>query len=268
MPTSLRSVAAPPAPRASRGIQSVEVGGRLLQALLRAGGALPLKALAEQAGMSAAKAHPYLVSFCKLGLIEQDEAGGHYGLGPLALQLGLVAQQRLDPVRLAGEMLPALALQLGHTVAIAVWGTQGPTIVRIELPPTAIHVAMRPGTVLSLSGTASGLLFAAHRPAADLRPLLKAERVKLDAVEFERRLARVRAEELGIAIDTIVPGVSAMAAPVFGPDGELLLALTAIGPSSIFDIAPRGPVAQALREAAGRVAARLGWAPGPVADGA
>ena len=249
-----------PVPRAPRGIQSVEVGGRLLQALLRAGGALPLKALAEQAGMSAAKAHPYLVSFCKLGLIEQDEAGGHYGLGPLALQLGLVAQQRLDPVRLAGEALPALAAQIGHTVAIAVWGTQGPTIVRIELPPTAIHVAMRPGTVLSLTGTASGQLFAAHRSAAELRPLLKAERPKIDAAELEQRLARVRAQGLGISVDALVPGVSAMAAPVLGPDGALLLAITAIGPSSIFDVAARGAVARPLQAAAAQVAARLGRA--------
>jgi DNA-binding IclR family transcriptional regulator len=252
MPSNLRP--------ASRGIQSVEVGGRLLQALLRAGGALPLKALAKQADMSAAKAHPYLVSFGKLGLIEQDEASGHYGLGPLALQLGLVAQQRLDPVRLASEALPALAAQLGHTVAIAVWGTQGPTIVRIELPPTAIYVAMRPGTVLSLTGTASGLLFAAHRPAAELRRLLRAERVKLDTAEWGRRLARVHADELGIAIDAIVPGVSAMAAPVFGPDGALLLAITAIGPSSIFDVAARGAIARPLLAGAAQISARLGRA--------
>jgi DNA-binding IclR family transcriptional regulator len=250
----------PPQRPASRGIQSVEVGGRLLQALLRAGGALPLKALAEQAEMSAAKAHPYLVSFGKLGLIEQDAASGHYGLGPLALQLGLVAQQRLDPVRLASEALPALAAQLGHTVAIAVWGTQGPTIVRIELPPTAIHVAMRAGTVLSLSGTASGLLFAAHRPPAEWRALLRAERPKVELAALQTQLERVRAQGLGIAVNAIVPGVSAMAAPVFGADGTLLLALTAIGPSSIFDVAPRGAVAMPLRVAAALVAARLGRA--------
>jgi DNA-binding IclR family transcriptional regulator len=253
----------PLATRAPRGIQSVEVGGRLLQALLRAGGVLSLKTLAEQAGMTAAKAHPYLVSFGKLGLIEQDEAGGHYGLGPLALQLGLVAQQRLDPVRMAGEVLPALAARLGHTVAITVWGTQGPTVVRIETPPAALHVAMRPGTVMSLTGTASGLLFAAHRTAAELRTLLRAEASKIDAAVLERRLNRVRAQGLGIAVDALVPGISAMAAPVRGPDGRLLLALTAIGPGSVFDAAVRGAVAQGLREAAAEVERRLGRSGAP-----
>jgi len=55
-----------------RGIQSIEVGGQLLLALGRTGKPMVLKELALEAGMPAAKAHPYLVSFARLGLIEQD----------------------------------------------------------------------------------------------------------------------------------------------------------------------------------------------------
>ena len=83
-----------------RGIQSIEVGGQLLHALAHAGRPLPLKELAASAGMAAAKAHPYLVSFGKIGLVEQDKASGRYGLGALALQLGLMSLQQADPVRL------------------------------------------------------------------------------------------------------------------------------------------------------------------------
>ena len=96
---SPRKTAAPGAPapatpqRSQRGIQSVEVGGQLLHALAHVGRTMALKDLAREAGMSAAKAHPYLVSFGKLGLIEQDAASGRYGLGPLAMQLGLISLQ-------------------------------------------------------------------------------------------------------------------------------------------------------------------------------
>lgn len=255
---------AEPAERGSRGIQSVEVGGQLLLALLRLGRALPLKTLAAEAGMTAAKAHPYLVSFGKLGLIAQDEASGHYGIGPLALQLGLVAQQQLDPVRVAGEALPALAAELGHTTALAVWGPQGPTMVRIETPPTPIHVVMRPGTVMSLAGTASGLLFAAHRPRGQVRALFDAERARgapgarIDFVQFERQLAEVRLQGLATVADTLVPGINAMAAPVFDPWGELALSLTVIGPSATLDMAPQGAPAELLRAAARAASQRLG----------
>ena len=55
----------------------------MLLALVRTGCSLALKDLAAQAGMTPAKAHPYLVSFGQLGLVVQD-AAGLYGLGPLA----------------------------------------------------------------------------------------------------------------------------------------------------------------------------------------
>ena len=95
--------------RGQRGIQSVEVGGQLLLALAHHGRPLPLKDLAREAGMSPAKAHPYLVSFQKIGLVAQETGGGRYGLGPLALQMGLIGLQQYDPVRLATERIDELA---------------------------------------------------------------------------------------------------------------------------------------------------------------
>ena len=90
------------------GIQSVEVGFSLVEALTRSRGPLMLKDLAAEANMSAAKAHRYLVSFQRIGLVAQDERTSRYDLGPAAIKLGLAALARLDPVRLARERMPAL----------------------------------------------------------------------------------------------------------------------------------------------------------------
>ncbi len=54
------------------GIQSVEVGYTLLAALAAAPGPLMWRDLAAAAGMNAAKAHRYLVSFQRLALESQD----------------------------------------------------------------------------------------------------------------------------------------------------------------------------------------------------
>lgn len=99
--------------RAQRGIQSIEVGGQLLRALVHHGRPMALKDLAREADMSAAKAHPYMVSFGRLGLIEQDRSSGHYLLGPLALQLGLISLQQADPVHIATPLVAELAQQSG-----------------------------------------------------------------------------------------------------------------------------------------------------------
>jgi DNA-binding IclR family transcriptional regulator len=242
-------------PRGPRGIQSVEVGGRLLQALAEQGTPMALKDLAAAAAMTPAKAHPYLVSFAKLGLVEQEADGGRYGLGPFALQLGLIGLAQQDPVRLALPVVEHVAQAIGHTVAIAVWGEHGPVIVHVAESPAPIHVVMRHGTVLSLTGTASGWLFAAHLPEAVVRPLRPRS---LPRAEWDAEVAAVREHGVARALNRVVEGVSAMAAPVFDVRGRIALGLTAIGPTASFDTRWDGVVARALREAAVALSARLG----------
>jgi DNA-binding IclR family transcriptional regulator len=266
--SKIKPKAKPAATRGQRGIQSIEVGGQLLRALAHHGRPMALKDLAREAGMTPAKAHPYLVSFGKLGLIEQTNASGHYGLGALAMQLGLISLQQFDPVRLATPRLAELARTLGHTVAIAVWGNRGATIVRIEEAPSAVHVNMRHGTVLTLRGTASGRLFAAYLPAAEVQSALALEaadsgaRVASNPARIDRAFAaeldRIRDERISRAVDAAVPGVSALAAPVFDGQGQIVLSLTAIGPSAIFDTAPSSALVRELRRVAAELSAQLG----------
>ena len=269
----------PPGDRPSaqqRGIQSIEVGGQVLRALVDHGRSMALKDLARACGMAAAKVHPYLVSFGRIGLIEQEPASGIYRLGPLALQLGMISLQQATPLQVASPVIAELARSSGHTVALAVWGTHGATIVRLEESPAAVHVNMRHGTVFSLTGTASGRLFAAYLdPALVKRQLAqdrRRERHRQDAVEtamperpptptwhrFRARLAEVRDQGLSRSVGEVVPGISAMAAPVLGVDGRIELAVVAIGPSAVFDTAWDGSVATALRACVGQVSQRLG----------
>lgn len=265
--------------RAQRGIQSIEVGGQLLRALVHHGRPMALKDLAREADMTAAKAHPYMVSFGRLGLIEQDRASGHYLLGPLALQLGLISLQQADPVHIATPLIGALAQQIGHTVALAVWGARGATIVRTAESPSPVHVNMRHGTVFSLTDTASGRVFAAYLDAETMRLQLEDERQRRKQrkgaepappagmppvqplpswSDFERQLKEVRAHGISRSDGEVIEGVSAMAAPVFDHTGAIVLALTAIGPAGIFDTAWEGDIARALKACAGTVSQRLG----------
>lgn len=244
--------------RAPRGIQSVEVGGQLLKVLARTGRRMALKDLAREAEMTAAKAHPYLVSFCKLGLMEQDRASGHYGLGPLAIQMGLISLQQADPVRMAIAELPALAQEVGYTVSVAMWSGQGPIIIRVEEGPTHVYVAMRHGTPASLRHTATGKIFAAFGDPARIAPLLHAEGHSLDEPEFVQELEAIRASHLSVVENQLLSGVSALAVPVFDGFGQLVLAIAAIGPSVTLTLDPAGLPAQKLQAQARQLSQRLG----------
>ena len=246
--------------RTSRGIQSVEVGGQLLKALAQSGRRMALKDLAREADMAPAKAHPYLVSFGKLGLIEQDPVSGHYGLGPLAIQLGLISLQQVDPVRLAIAELPALAQKVGCTVSAAVWGSGSPVIIRVEEGPTPVHVSMRHGTAASIRHTATGKVFAALRAPAEVAAALAREGHSgaLDDPGFAAELQVVRDSGLSRVRDELHLGISALAAPVFDGFGQLALVLAAIGPTSEMQLDPGSEQAEALRRVAGELSQRLG----------
>ena len=79
---------------------------------------------------------------------------------------------------------------------------------------------------------------------------------------FAAELAHIRSVSLSHAVDAAVPGISALAAPVFDSSGSLALCLTAIGASSSFDVRPQGRPARALRACAQDLSVQLG-APGP-----
>jgi len=251
------------------GIQSVEVGFALLDVLSRAPGALMLRDLAAAAGMSAAKAHRYLVSFQRLQLVVQDAGSTRYDLGPAALRLGLASLSRLDAVKLARERIGPLMEQIGHTLALAVWGNHGPTIVHWEESPQAVTVNLRLGDVMPLLSSATGRCFAAYLSREAITPILREEiaraqkqgRSDVPATLAQARalLDEVRLRGAARVVDTLLPGMVGFCAPVFDSDAHIVLGMVALGPTGVFDPAWGGTVDQPLRAAAGRLSSDLGY---------
>jgi DNA-binding IclR family transcriptional regulator len=254
--------------RERRGIQSIEVGGQLLIALADAGTAMSLKQLAENAQMSPAKAHPYLVSFGKIGLVAQDPVSGRYGLGPLALRMGLAGLRQLNPVRLGMAAIVGLEQRIHHTVALSVWGNAGPTVIHLEESSYPIHMNLRPGTVMALT-TATGQVFGAYMPAKTVERYVGESAHPgafphvVGAVcswkEIQPTLQEVRDHGMARVIGRPIPGVSAFAAPVFDSNGHIAVAITIIGPTGGFDPDWGCENARILKEVAKELSRSLGF---------
>jgi DNA-binding IclR family transcriptional regulator len=256
-----------------RSIQSVESGFRLLQVLVDAGIPLTLRDLAARAGMTSSRAHPYLVSFTRVGVVQQDSASGQYELGPFALQMGLVSLQRLDPVRVALPHATRLAAQIGHTLAIAVLGSHGPTMIHISEASYPVHVNMRKGTVMSMRHTATGHVFAAWLPPkvaqhyidreiGDTAVVTSVSPDRPDEAAWRSLVNDIRQAGLARALGNPLPGIDALSVPVFDHSGNITLALTSLGPSSLFDASADGPIARALLDCAAAISAQLGYRAG------
>lgn len=264
------------------GIQSVEVGFELLEALSQAQGALMLRDLAAAANMSAAKAHRYLVSFQRMGLVVQDPVSTRYDLGPAALRIGLASLARIDAVKLARERIDGLLADTGHTLAIAVWGNQGPTMVHWTEAPQTVPVTLRLGDVMPLLTSATGRCFAAFmgsegRDAQRIGPMLRDELARLKKLprngdlplvdvpqstqEVQAMLDDTRQRGLARVVHSLLPGVGGFCAPVFDAQGRLALGLVVLGSVATLDTDWQGAPASALLRCARQLSADLGHGP-------
>jgi DNA-binding IclR family transcriptional regulator len=255
--------------RTRQGIQSIEVGFRLISALVAHGRPMMLRDLAASAGMPAAKAHRYLVSFMRAGLVDQDNATSRYTLGSFALELGLASLGRLDPVRLADPILDALCEEIQETVALAVWGNMGATIVRRVDSGDSITVSLRAGSVLSLANSATGRAFTAFSRTPSVRKLLDQELKQASEASnvassilrrnMDKAIAETREHGIARASGSLTPGINGFSAPVFDHSGAMVAAITSLGAVGHFDSDWHSPIARAIKQAAETLSQRLGY---------
>jgi DNA-binding IclR family transcriptional regulator len=248
------------------GVQSLEVGAGVLRAVVRGQHSMMLKDIAAAADMPASKAHRYLVSLIRAGLIEQDPMTARYSLGPFALDIGLVALDRLDRVRLGLSAISDLRDTVNETTALAVWGSHGPVIVRWERPQRPITVNVVTGTSLRLLNSASGRVFAAWLPKSQTEAQIAKElkfKPNLSGLttraDVDAMLSKVRADGIApVSQYYMFKGVEAVAAPVFNFKNQISMSLVVVGVEGMIDITEDGPVIQALRKAADTLSWRLG----------
>ena len=254
----------PRRPKARQGIQSIEVGAKILQALAQAPRPQMLRDLAAAAQMPAAKAHRYLVSFVRMGLVEQQAETGFYDLGAFALELGLSAVARLEPVTLAAPALAELREETGQTVALAVWANHGATMVRWLGADTPVSASLRVGSVMPLTRSATGRAFLAFLPREATAQWVKKELTDharqgltpSTREEVDHLVAQIRRQGYARTSD-FIPGISGIAAPVYDHSGSMTLALVALGYSKPFDAAFEKISAAVVRKAAA-LSQRLG----------
>lgn len=235
----------------ARGIQSIDVGGAILSALVSAQTAVTLRDLAVATDMAPAQVHAYLTSFRRIGLVDQDAQTGQYFMGSFALRMGLGRIHSDAILNSVSKALAPLSAETGLMSVMAVWGPQGPTVVQTQDGSTSLNLNIRMGTLFSVVGTATGWVFAAFK-ADDVL----ARRVKFELSEskgvywsdpaeakktFDRELAATRDRGYAQIAGEAIPGINAISIPVFDDTKSLVSVVTLIGRDDQFELAPFNP---------------------------
>ena len=227
----------------AKGIQSILLGFRLLEAIAEAKVPLSLKSLSALSGMSPSKARMYLISFIETGLVVQNPDSSLYGLGPYALRLGTRALQRMELMAVATDAMRSLQQQTNCLVLLCAWDAKGVMVVSrsegSEPQPLQFHI----GGTASLASTATGQIFLAFGPRDQTWQHLNEELSQLGLSKSEqkkrlktlealaenvrhRRLAE--ADPISYASGVTLSGYAAIAAPIFDADHRLRFVLTLV----------------------------------------
>jgi DNA-binding IclR family transcriptional regulator len=247
------------------GNRSIVVAVSLLRVIASLGRPATLSEIASAAGMSAPRAHRYLLGLANTRLVEHSAISGHYDLGSEIVELGVAALGKVDAVRFASEALAPLADETGLAALTTVWGTNGPTVIRCEQSQLVSAVRVREGRNLSLLHSASGRVFLAYLPEAITAPFVEREladsKGKYTSKNVETMQADVRKRGLARGIGEETPNIAAIAAPVFAHNGRLALCIALVSAVG-FDTSHTGEPAEALKRVAIELSRRLGYSNG------
>jgi DNA-binding IclR family transcriptional regulator len=132
-----------------------------------------------------------------------------------------------------------------------------------------VTMNVRVGSVLPVLSTAIGRLFAAYLPATTIRRFTAAERRRPAAhgrLPSDKTIAAllddIRRRRLSRAHAPLLPGVDALAAPIFDHTGALVAVICAVGRPETLKAEWGGKLARAVGATADRLSGELGFSGG------
>jgi DNA-binding IclR family transcriptional regulator len=247
-----------------QGIDAVEVAGAILQALLRCPRPARLKDIEIATGIPSAKIHRYLVSMIRCGLVRRHGSNGRYDFGLLAHQVGQVVARDNDVVSQMEARLAQFSEQVGEVVGIAQWVGSGVTFVNWFESSPEFSIRLKPGMQLDITTSATSKLLAAYQARELTEPLVKSElaaRQINSAGQIERvyrEYAEIRVRGIANSLGARRSGLNALSVPIFDRDGQVVVAVTALGMAPRFDADMRGPLARQMLALSEELSAQMG----------
>ncbi len=221
--------------RRGRFSSSLQAGLAILNCFSAQKPVLGIAKLADELNMSRSTTHRYASTLVALGYLEQDHAR-RYRLAPRVADMGMSV---LDSMALRGkarEPLRELREHTGRTASLAVLdGTQIRYVDRRRgwrRGQHAVDLDLGAGAHLPAQCTAMGKVLLANLPDRERERLIgELELTKRGPKSISSKkalrteLQQVREEGIALGDEELAAGVRTIAAPVHGPDGDVIAAV-------------------------------------------
>lgn len=241
---------------ATGSMQASELTLRLLEHLALESEPCGVTELAQAMDLAKTTVHRHLRTLVAQGFARQEPGTQRYEPGIKLLQLGERLRERFTLGRNAREIMQRLRDASGQAVTLSSLIDNRVVVTELVQGHSVIEFGIRPGTEMSLSGTAHGRVALAFGPAS----LTQAAK-PFDAGTLLRQLSTIRKQGWATAANEVVFGVNALAAPVFGAGGRYLGAIAIVGSVQYIPARPASTQIDQVTGAAVAISTNLGWRP-------
>jgi IclR family KDG regulon transcriptional repressor len=193
-----------------------------------------------------------------------DPVTRRYRIGMRIFELGQLFSPTGTLEEVAAPNLRALVRSVGHASHVGVLDGQHVRIVSCVESEQQLQVAVQVGERRAVHATAAGKLFLAYR-ADDLFDVLSAggqfpkvgPRTIQSVAAMKKEIAAIRNAGIAQNREESARGIGAVAAPVFGSDGDIVASVTTIFPLSVVDPDELARICGEVRATANKISAQL-----------
>ena len=218
------------------------------------GGARSFTDVVERTGLARPTAHRLIMGLEDHGFLVHVGGFG-YVLGPRLLGLAATAMRDLPLRDLARPVLERLARSTGESAQLFVRDRDRRICVDAAESDSELRTIVEVGSSLPLTKGSAGKVFLAWTGDHDRARLTGTAD---NPARLEQQVATARRRGWADSVSERAPGVASVSAPIFGPDGFLLAAISVSGPASRLGQLRAKRYAPAVIEAAKEIEAALG----------
>jgi DNA-binding IclR family transcriptional regulator len=228
-------------------------------------GPLTLADVVTGSGVHKSTTFYILRTLLNLDVVAYDEGTRSYTLGPALMELGITASGQFSDIAVAKRDLAELLESMNVTIVLYRRVSVGEIMMVDKLERRhRVRITIQAGERVPIQGGSFGRAFLAFDEPAVLDQALKdglheftpksVTRVSV----FRKELAQVRRHGWTVDHEGFALGVSTVAAPIFGPDGKIVLVAAAVGFTNLLTDDVARECGQQLRTVCDRIGAVLG----------
>lgn len=218
------------------GVQSLERALDILELLGSSEGELGVTEIGPAVGLPNGTAHRLLATLTRRGYVRQNPKTRKYNLGIKAFVLAANARERLGP--LARPFLEELMQVSQESSNLAMLDKNSVVYLEQVSAPRMVRMFTEPGNRVPLHSCGTGKVLLAYQSEETIDSIIRqtgllrfTPHTTTDVKQLKSELESVREQGYAVDSEEMEEGVRCLAAPVFGPEGRILAAMSVSGPA-------------------------------------